>query len=139
MAIIRQLGSRLAAVVQDVETRWWSTFDMVDRLLYLENPIKLYDREDRNGGLLSETELGILRLIKHVLEPFMTAQRLLEGEKYVTVSLLVPYISDLEDGLNHASDYLKLLAPANDPVEIATKRAMIPCVNALIETVGEKA
>ena len=34
-------GSRSAVIVQDVGTRWWSTVAIVDRILYLENTIKL--------------------------------------------------------------------------------------------------
>ena len=69
----------------------------------------------------------------------MTAKKLLGGEKYGTIGLFVPYTSDLRDGLNHALNYLMPPAPADDPVEIAAKRAVIPCVKALVETVGEKA
>lgn len=44
----------------------------------------------------------------------MTAQKLLEGDKYVAVCLFVSYISDFRDGLNHALDDLKLPVPADD-------------------------
>ena len=43
------------------------------------------------------------------MEPFMAAQKLLKGEKNVAVSLLVPYISDLRDGLIEALDELLCL------------------------------
>ena len=56
------------------------------------------------------------------MKPTMTAQRLLEGEKYVMVSLLVLYISGLQDGLNNALDYLKPPAPVDDAVEIVVKK-----------------
>jgi len=48
-------------VVQNVETRWWSTFDLVDRLLYLENAVKLHEQVDKIGTLLSVTDWAILR------------------------------------------------------------------------------
>ena len=67
---------------------------MVNRLLYLENAIKLHEQVDKIGTLLSETEWAIVRLIKPALEPFMTVRKILEGEKYVTISLFVLYISD---------------------------------------------
>ena len=118
MAIIDQLSSWLAVIV---------------RFFYLENAIKLHEQVDKFGALISETDSAISRLLKPVMEPFMAAQKLLEVEKYVTVSLLVPYIGDLRDRLNHASDYLKLPAPVDKPVEIAAKKAVIPCVEALIE------
>ena len=72
------------------------------------------------------------------MEPSMTVQKLLEGEKYVTISLLVPYISDLRDGLNHALDYLKLPSRAYDPVENVGIKAVIPCVEALVEDLDNR-
>ena len=41
----------------------------------------------------------------------MEGKKLLEGKKYLTVSLLMPYIRDLRGGLNHALNYLKLPTP----------------------------
>lgn len=35
-------------VVQNVETRWWTTFTMVDRLLYLENAKPLHEKSRQN-------------------------------------------------------------------------------------------
>lgn len=66
----------------------------------------------------------------------MTAQKRLKGETYVTISLLVPYIRDLRDGLdpNHALDDLKLPSPADDLVEVVAKKAAIQCVEALVKT-----
>lgn len=65
-----------------------------------------------NWLLLSEIDSVILLLLKPVMEPFITAQKLLEVEEYVTVNVLVPSISDLRDELNNALDYLKMPAPA---------------------------
>ena len=48
------------------------------------------------------------------MEPFMAAQKPLEGEQYVMVSMLVPYISDLRDGLNNKLNDLKLPGPDGD-------------------------
>ena len=72
-------------------------------------------------------------MLKSVMEPLITAQKLLEGEMYIMVILFVSYISDLRDELNHASDHLQLPAPPHDPVRIAVMKAVIPCVEALVE------
>lgn len=88
---------------------------------------------DNNYALLSETDWSILRVLKPVMEPFMTVQTLLEGEKYVTVSLLVLYISDLRDGLNHALDYLTMSTPEDDSMEIVAKAVVILCTEELEE------
>ena len=98
---------------------------MVDRLLYLENAIKLHEHVDnRLGDFTSKACYGT---------PFMTVQKLLEGKKYLTVSLFIPYIRDLRGGLDHALNYLKLPTPVDGPVKIAEKKAVIPYVDTLIE------
>lgn len=102
---------------------------MVDCLLYLESAINLHEVEDKIGALLSER----LRLLKSCMETLRTAQTCLEGERYGTFSQLMPYISDLRDGLNRALDYLKLPASADDPAEVAEMKAVISCVGTLIE------
>ena len=94
---------------------------MVDCLLYLEYTIKLHEKVDKVGVLL-------LCMLDPVIQPFLTVQKFLEGDKYVAVSLLVPYIRDLRDGLNNALDFLTLPAPADDPVEITARKAAVPCV-----------
>ena len=97
-----------------------------------ENAIKLHEQVDKTGALLSETDRTVLRLPKPVMEPFMAALKVLEGKKYMAVSLLGHYISDLRDRLNHPLDYLELPVPADDPLEIAAKKAVIQCVEALV-------
>lgn len=59
------------------------------------------------------------------MKPFITAQKVVEGGTYVKVSLLVPYIRELRDGLNHTLDDLKLPAPADNLGEITVRKAVI--------------
>lgn len=68
----------------------------------------------------------------------MTAKMLLESEKYVTDSLLMLYISDFQNGLKNVLDYLKPPAPADDPVEIVTRKNVIPCVEELVEDLDNR-
>lgn len=58
-------------VMQDVETRWWSTWAMIVRLLYLMKAIKLHELMDDVSSLLSDTDWEVLRLIEPILQPFM--------------------------------------------------------------------
>jgi hypothetical protein len=37
----------------------------------------------------------LLSLFRHLLKPFMKLQRLLEGDKYVTISFVIPLIQDV--------------------------------------------
>lgn len=101
-----QMAARLAAVcgillvtslcvMQDVETRWGSTWAMVRRLLYLKGAIELRESMDKINPLLSDTDWEVLRLIDPILEPFMLAQKKLEGAQCVTGSLAIPTIGEL--------------------------------------------
>eukprot|EP00752_Nemacystus_decipiens_P015390 g13723.t1 len=122
------------AVLQDVETRWWSSWAMVERLLYLMKAIKLHESTDNLAPVLSETDWEVLRLVEPILRPFMQAQKDLEGAKYVTGSMTVPKIGELRDGLEAAIADLK----ATDQLGIraSTKEAMeavLPDAEALWE------
>lgn len=64
-------------VIQDMDTRRWSTFALVDHLLYLNNAIKVHGQVHKIWRLALETVWAILRLLKPVMEPFETAQKLL--------------------------------------------------------------
>ena len=77
-------------VLQDVKRRWWSTYRMIKRLRHLKEAI---------GGLLAKDELvtcsfpteaqwGILEEIENALCISEEVQRQLEGEQYVTSSLV---------------------------------------------------
>lgn len=79
--------------IQDVVTRWWSTYSMIERFLdllpYLE--VLLLRGAILESEMLSESDVTDLRVLKKLLKPFMVAQKAPEGQKYVTNSLL-PYI-----------------------------------------------
>jgi hypothetical protein len=99
---LRQLCSLLKVdyrVLQlDVATRWWSTHDMLDSILTLQVPLRavmsLEDDVGNNHNLKIKFEDGWWQVIERavaVLTPLMKAVKVLEGEKYVTVSW-VPWI-----------------------------------------------
>ena len=98
-------------VVQDIKTRWWSTFNMCKRLLRLRT---YFDLMHQNGRLASKLVLDadewkLIVLITQILKPFMVAQKLLEGETYVTISLLTYMIGKLRKGLE-AQFYNNIIA-----------------------------
>jgi hypothetical protein len=83
--------------IQDVETRWWSTWSCCNRLLELKG--SLLALEQVEGGMyvpsecrLTSVEWSILDVCVGILEPFMEAEKTLEGEKYVTASLTIPIL-----------------------------------------------
>jgi hypothetical protein len=90
-------------LLQDVVTRWGSTFKMEEEVVKLEEPIKeMFLQEFRNRATvnqptllekysLSDEDFDGLQNILHVLKPLQSAQRALEADKYLSISLL-PYI-----------------------------------------------
>jgi hypothetical protein len=84
----QQVGSAVKPI-QDVVTRWWSTYSMVDRLLCLRPYLALLQEEGDLDCNLNEQQWLIITNLKFMLQPFMIAQRLLEGEYYITVSLIL--------------------------------------------------
>lgn len=98
-------SDRVLGLIQDVVTRWWSTFTMCERLLRLRthidamanmNPPKI------SNNLLPE-QWDLLKDVVKILGPFRYAQQLFEGEKYVTISLVPTVIFNIRKGLQFAA------------------------------------
>jgi hypothetical protein len=90
--------------IQDVTTRWWSTHSMVERLLRLKMYLAILEDEGELNCNLTEQQWVVCSELQKLLEPFMIVQRLLEGQTYVTISL-IPYVifklrKNLEELLN---------------------------------------
>ena len=77
-------------VLQDVVTRWWSTFRMLKRLRFLKKALSIYDIEhdDDKFENLTPEEWKTCEQIEITLSTMATWQRVLEGENYVTGSLV---------------------------------------------------
>ena len=97
-------------VIQDVVTRWWSTYTMLDRLVYLKQAITALIADNIISGenILSSSEWHTIVKIIDILKPFKSAQKYLEGETYVTVSWIPHMIKNihkkLEESLHLATD-----------------------------------
>jgi hypothetical protein len=87
--------------IQDVVTRWWSTYSMVLRLLQLKPAIELLVQQKKLEATknLSEAEWSVLTQIMLVLKPLASAQKTLEGAKYVTISLLPLILTEIKQRL----------------------------------------
>jgi hypothetical protein len=109
--------SELIDVIQDVETRWNSTYMALKRLTKLERPIKwlVNDLENstnseyrRDGSkirdkMLSNEEFEIIRVLVDLLYPFDKATEIISGSNYATLSIIVPTIEELINRLNNMS------------------------------------
>ena len=79
------------SVIQDVVTRWWSTYSMCERLVHLKLYIMLLLGNNPQIPHLTEYQWKVIEAQVAVLEPFMLIQKVLEGQKYVNISL-IPYL-----------------------------------------------
>jgi len=81
-------------VVVDIITRWWSSLDMMERMIDLKEFI---DQMRAGGHLESVDEMtsndwANINDIKSVLKPFKLAMQVVEGNKHVTASTVVSLI-----------------------------------------------
>mmetsp|Transcript_14268 Transcript_14268/g.23731 ORF Transcript_14268/g.23731 Transcript_14268/m.23731 type:complete len:167 (-) Transcript_14268:105-605(-) len=89
-------------VIQDVTTRWWSTYQMTSRLCRLQHIIGQMAQDNLIACNLTDEQWKILKQINDILEPFMATQKALEGEKYVTCSLIPYLVNHLRTSINEA-------------------------------------
>ena len=89
-------------VIQDVSTRWNSTFYMLKRLLDLKVPItsvlvdpKLTPNAGHRALLLKEKRWVLAEELVSVLEPYEKATSVLSGQQYVTASCILPILTSL--------------------------------------------
>lgn len=76
-------------LLQDVVTRWWSSYRSLKRAHFLKKAINgLIASEEVDCEVLLPQEWKALEQIELALEPMAQFQRTLEGEKYVTSSLV---------------------------------------------------
>ncbi len=76
-------------ILQDVKTRWWSTYCMLKRLRFLQEAISHYIVDNPEvSDTLTAQEWKVFHQIKITLETMAFWQRVLEGDKYVTDSLV---------------------------------------------------
>ncbi len=112
----KQVEGRAVKPIQDVTTRWWSTYTMCDRLLHLKIYLSLLENEGDLTCNLTASQWLIVRDLHILLKPFMIAQRLLEGEAYVTISLVPYMVYKIRKGLQQAmespnsTDYIRNIA-----------------------------
>jgi hAT family C-terminal dimerisation region len=91
-------------LIPDAVPRWWSTLAMVDRLLILKGPLGLFEsihgfrqrcRGKKKGKkqvpveMPTKQESETLETLRKLLKPLEAAQKILEGSKYVTSSLVL--------------------------------------------------
>ncbi|KAG8234167.1 hypothetical protein J437_LFUL013469 [Ladona fulva] len=82
---------------KDVPTRWNSTYFMTDRFIALSNYVgSVLLQNPHSPPMLSGYELDVLREFRTVLSPLEQITRELIGQKYVTISLVIPLLNCLQ-------------------------------------------
>jgi hypothetical protein len=108
-------------VIVDVVMRWWSIWSMCNRLLHLKNALRALEHDGAipPDKILLSDNWDVFKKVSDLLLPFKLAQKLLEGEKYVTISwiptALKGILSKLEAIIN---------APVDPQTETPSKLAV---------------
>lgn len=84
-------------VIQDVSTRWNSTYFMLERFTHLENAIKstIAILDNVNIPVLTPTEWQMCKELATVLRPFEKTTKTISGENYITGSYVIPLVNGL--------------------------------------------
>ncbi len=92
-------------VIQDVVTRWWSTYRMICRLLILRQFFAMLVRDGKLAAADVPSREGwkTLEELKFLLEPLAKAQVLLEGQTYATLSFVHPMLMKIHLNLELSS------------------------------------
>ncbi len=114
-----RLGVALG-VIQDVCTRWWSTYSRCERLLRLKTILVVMHLDGDIRLSLTDLQWTVVQDMTVLLKPFMIAQKLLEGESYVTISLIPYILYKIRNGLTLAAN-----DPASSPQVRTTANAML--------------
>ena len=101
--------------IQDVATRWFSSYGMVDWFRQQQQAVQMYDikhgaEAQKNNAYkdhrLQHKDWAVIEQSVAVLQLSAQATKLLEGTKYVTVSLVLPYMYRLIEGSADGMLYL---------------------------------
>lgn len=81
--------------VQDVSTRWNSTYLMCERALRIKRPLQLYMAEHDQLPNMSSNDWGLMEKITLVLKPFFDLTKQLSSEE-ASISRVIPDVQMLD-------------------------------------------
>jgi hypothetical protein len=97
--------------VQEVKTRWTSAFEMVNWFAHSEDALRMYAVHQPNNHMANEEGKGfndyklgpadfcMMKQVCAVLQPVAQMSQMMEGDSYVTASLILPITGRLLRGL----------------------------------------
>lgn len=130
-------------VVQDVPTRWSSTYSSIERILHLEKAIKLHETLSDLDPILTSKDWAMLALLKLALAPQHVLQKVFEGDSYVTGSLVIPLIADLRTSMVEAVEECNpTLSPVAEEsisvLQLSAREAIYPSLVAILEDINTR-
>ncbi|XP_043285284.1 E3 SUMO-protein ligase ZBED1-like isoform X1 [Venturia canescens] len=95
-----QVESSQLRLIQNVSTRWNSTFYMLERFLVLIDPISsILLKLPKSPPLLTADEIATVRDTVRVLQPAEMVTKDLSGQNYVTTSKIIPTVYCLKKSI----------------------------------------
>lgn len=110
---LRQGSTQPVKLIQDVVTRWWSTYRMLRRLRELIPAIDalVIGDEKINITRLTDDQKKILEEVEKALQPMAEAQRILEGDTYPMISLVPFFLWKIRSTFQEYVDSPNTLTP----------------------------
>ncbi|XP_046735009.1 E3 SUMO-protein ligase ZBED1-like [Diprion similis] len=90
---LREATQKETKLIQEVPTRWNSTYFMIERFLELRSVVNNVIIRHKNAPpMLTASELSILSSVLQILRPIEAATKEVSGDKYCTSSKVIPLI-----------------------------------------------
>jgi len=95
-------------LIQDIETRWSSTFLMLERLVEQQKAINLYSVERGGIETLSTADWELVGRVVKILQPFYAATLELSADD-ACISIMIPLVAMLQEKLSTTTEDIGLL------------------------------
>ncbi|KAK3910853.1 E3 SUMO-protein ligase ZBED1 [Frankliniella fusca] len=105
-------------LLQDVVTRWGSTYKMIERFLTLQPVVVQAAAGFPDLDMLSAAELAAARIVMNILEPFHFATTEMSAEKHTTVSKILPMVRNIMKAELDAYLIRELVPISKNPLEV---------------------
>ncbi|XP_046975191.1 E3 SUMO-protein ligase ZBED1-like [Vanessa cardui] len=90
---LRKATEKETKLIQEVPTRWNSTYYMIERFLELRTVVNnIIIRHKNAPPMLTASELSVLSSVLQILRPIEAATKEVSGDKYCTSSKVIPLI-----------------------------------------------
>ena len=96
--------TRNLVLIEDVHTRWNSTYAMLERAIAIRLRLDTYCRIDRDLQSFSEAEWDELQQLCELLQMFAEATKRMSAELYPTLTLVVPLFNAISDELGELAE-----------------------------------